>query len=492
MSRTTAVSVSDLADKSSPHKPALTDNSSTGITATFNGKDSPVAVVRILNAAAAIANTTLLDLRHIVVQNHLTVVIQLGLPSPSPQEALLYKALLSVAKTLQLTVDFDFFTPPPSLPTSSSTNRKDNDHDTQQFNHDHHENEHHENEHYDDDATWSINTMLNSSFHVPSSPSNYVLTLLSPTSITPIFLSRLAAALSQHSFTADSITRLSSAGLRCLELALSTKRTLTPRDITAIRKALFALGKTASVDVALQAESVLRRSKRLVVFDMDSTLIQQEVIDELARYAGVYEAVRDLTHEAMSGKLDFRQSLAARVQLLRGTDVSVFDDVIANLIYTPGAKTLCRTLKRLGYRLAVISGGFTRVTSHVRHQLGLDYDYANTLEEKNGKFTGKTIGPIVSAQRKADLLMAIAQRERITLDQVIAIGDGANDLPMLGTAGLGIAFNAKPAVQEAASFRINQTSLTNVLYLLGFSEKDQEELNGSTLERNGSADDEKD
>jgi len=245
------------------------------------------------------------------------------------------------------------------------------------------------------------------------------------------------------------------------------------------RSALYTFGKSQGVDVALQAESVLRRSKRLVVMDMDSTLIQQEVIDELARHAGVYEAVRDITHAAMGGGLDFNESLRQRVALLAGTPATAFRHVIDNLVYTDGAHELCRSLKKLGYRLAVISGGFTAITEHVRKELGLNYDYANQLEVgEDGRFTGRTVGPIVNAQRKADLLMTIAQQERISLNQVIAIGDGANDLPMLAVAGLGIAFNAKPAVQEAATFRINQRSLESVLYLLGFSEDDQQELSG--------------
>lgn len=422
---------------------------STHVTATFTGEDSPDAITSILSAAA-LEQVTLVDLRQTVVQKRLTFVIELKVASSTPQEAILYKTLMSQANALSLRVDFSFS--PSSQPSQPATSPS---------------------------KTAPNATPLPFDLAITCTPSQYVITLLSPHNITPQFLARISEDLAKHALVVESISRLSASNLRCLELIVAAKKALTPTIVANVRKHLFSLGRASSIDVALQAESVLRRSKRLVVFDMDSTLIQQEVIDELARYAGVYDQVCEITDRAMMGKMDFRESLAARVALLKGADASLFDKVIANLRYTPGAKLLCRTLKRLGYRLAVISGGFTRVTAHVRNELGLDYDYANQLEEVDGKFTGKTVGPVVNAQRKADLLMTIAQLENITLDQVIGIGDGANDLPMLGTAGVGIAFNAKPAVQEAASFRINQASLMTVMYLLGMSEQDQEELSGS-------------
>ena len=417
------------------------DVKATRFTATFTGKDDASVASQILHAAA-VANAVVLDLRQTVVQERITLVIELQILNDATSEAELYKSLLSIANELSLSVDFDF--------AEGGTVEKE--------------------------AGGTANDDGNGNMKKYSKPTQYALTLVSGGSITPQFMSRLATVLEDRAFRAENITRLSASELRCLEMSVVTNEVLTPSDIKLLRKQLFALGSASGVDVALQAESVLRRSKRLVVFDMDSTLIQQEVIDELARYAGVYEKMAEITHRAMSGALDFKASLRERVALLKGVPSSTFQKVIANLQYTPGAKLLCRTLKRLGYRLAVISGGFTRVTTHVRHELGLDYDYANVLEEENGKFTGRTIGPVVNAQRKADLLVSIAQQERITPDQVIAIGDGANDLPMLGTAGLGVAFNAKKFVQEAARFRINQPSLMTVLFLLGFSEKDQEDI----------------
>lgn len=419
------------------------------IIATYTGEEQPTAASEVL-AAAALVDAVIIDLRQTVVQGHITLTVELEIPSNSVENKI-FRSLLTIASSLSLSIEFDLATD--ILPMA-------------QF-----------------EALTLDSSPVSSPVPEPSTPpatAYYVLTLLSTENITPDFMTRLATALADHMFTAEKITRLSAYELRCLEVLVGTANAFTPSDVKKLRQQLYALGITFGVDVALQAESILRRSKRLVVLDMDSTLIQQEVLDELARYAGVYDQVCEITHQAMSGKLDFYESLKQRVALLKGASVNEFGKVIANLQYTPGAKLLCKTLKKLGYRLAVISGGFTKVTAHVRNELGLDYDYANQLEEENGFFTGRTIGPIVTAQRKADLLMTIAQQERITLDQVIAIGDGANDLPMLGTAGLGIAFNAKPAVQEAAKFRINQPSLKAVLYLLGLSEQDQQELCSSS------------
>lgn len=426
----------------------------TSLTATFTGEDNPCAVNNILSVSS-LSGVSLIDLRHTVVQKRLTLVIELEVSSSSRDEAILYKSLLSAANSLSLRVDFEFsVTDKPKCIRSPAS-----------------------------PAPSYLPLQLSSM----CMPNQYVLTLLSPTSIQPHFLTRVAKELAKHGLVVENISRLSSAHLRCLELIVGATTTLTPTSVANVRKELFAMGRSFQLDVALQAESVMRRSKRLVVFDMDSTLIQQEVIDELARYAGVYDKVCEITHLAMTGKIDFRQSLAERCKLLKGASTDLFEQVIANLQYTKGVKLLCRTLKRLGYRLAVISGGFTRVTAHVRNELGLDYDYANKLEEVDGRFTGNTVGPIVTARRKADLLMTIAQLENITLDQVIAIGDGANDLPMLSTAGVGIAFNAKPAVQEAARFRLNNPNAMTVLYLLGFTEQDQEELSGwGNLKKNGS------
>eukprot|EP00741_Cyanophora_paradoxa_P008461 tig00001333_g8188.t1 len=314
----------------------------------------------------------------------------------------------------------------------------------------------------------------------------YAITVINE-AIPPVFLAELTETLASHNVNIDKIQMLSEAGdaaeassaprrrLQCIEFSVTFAPEL---DLPAVKRTLLALSKKHAVDVALQPETLFRRSKRLIVMDMDSTLIQQEVIEELAKHAGVFEKVQEITHRAMNGELDFNQSLEERCKLLKGIPADVFQDVIKNLLYTEGVPFFARALKSLGYKLAVISGGFTPVTEHVKKELSFDYAFANTLEvdEKTRTLTGRTVGPIVNAQRKADLLRFIAQKEGISLDQSIAIGDGANDLLMLSVAGLGIAFNAKPKVQEAANFRINQRNMDSVLYLLGITDRDARAL----------------
>jgi phosphoserine phosphatase len=221
---------------------------------------------------------------------------------------------------------------------------------------------------------------------------------------------------------------------------------------------------------------LFRRSKRLVVMDMDSTLIPIEVIDELARAHGVAEQVAAVTERAMAGEMDYDVSLRSRLALLKGMDISVLERLAADLPLTDGAERLIRVLKRLGYRTAVISGGFSIAADSLKARLGIDYAYSNTLEVKGGKLTGEVVGPIVNGRRKAELLETIAQAEGVLLDQVIAVGDGANDLPMLEKAGLGIAFRAKQKLREAADTSISTGGLDSILYLLGISAQELEEV----------------
>lgn len=304
-----------------------------------------------------------------------------------------------------------------------------------------------------------------------SAKNRYALTLLAP-ELHSWALHEVTALLAKHAWNIDSITSLGGSPISCLELVLSA-----PSDtFSQVEAALVNLASELTIDIALQEEGLLRRSKRLVVLDMDSTLIQQEIIDELAALHGVKDKVSEITHRAMNGELDFEESLRARVAFLKGAPESVFTDVRENIQLTEGARRFAKILKRLGYKMAVISGGFIRVVEPIARELGLDYHFANRLEVKDGKLTGGLVGPIVGPQRKADLVDSLAQQEGIGMSQVIAIGDGANDLPMLALAGLGIAFNAKPAVQKEASTAINQKSLLSVLHLLGIHGQELEEL----------------
>lgn len=303
----------------------------------------------------------------------------------------------------------------------------------------------------------------------PQPSKRYVVTLISGEGIGVEALSEVTEVLVRLKWNIDRIERLSGTGLICLELQVSTTS-----DAGELRRELLKISSTHGVDLGLQAEGLYRRAKRLVVFDMDSTLIQAEVIDEFARELGVYEEVSRITHEAMKGQIEFDEALRLRVSQLKGLTTAQIERVYQRLELTPGAEELIRILKRLGYKIALISGGFSCVADRIRDRLGLDYAHANRLETRDGVLTGAVMLPIINAQRKADLLEVIAAQERIDLEQVIAIGDGANDLLMLDRAGLGIAFNAKPLVQEKADLAMNHADLRNVLYLLGISNRDLE------------------
>jgi phosphoserine phosphatase len=279
--------------------------------------------------------------------------------------------------------------------------------------------------------------------------------------------------LARHRVNISEIERLSESEFGCVELLISSGSEI---DRMALKHDLLAAARTEGVDLALQAEGLYRRAKRLVAFDMDSTLIQSEIIDEFARKLGRYDEVAAITREAMHGRLPFAEALSKRVACLRGLTQAQIDEVFSETLLTPGAEELIRVLKKLGYRIALISGGFSCIADRLKTRLGIDYAYANHLVLKDGKATGEVLPPVIDAQRKADLLEVIAQQEGIHLDQVIAVGDGANDLLMIEKAGLGIAFNAKPAVNERADLALSQQSLRSILYLLGISGRDVSEL----------------
>ena len=253
----------------------------------------------------------------------------------------------------------------------------------------------------------------------------------------------------------------------CIEFSLRG----TPKNRSLMQSKLMHLASEQEIDFSFQRDDMYRRMRRLICFDMDSTLIQTECIDELAMRAGVGDKVKAITERAMRGEIDFKESFTQRVSLLKGLDVSVMKDIADHLPITEGADRLMSVLKRCGYKIAILSGGFTYFGEQLRRRYGIDYVYANELEiDENGKLTGRYIGDIVDGKREAELLKLIAQVEQVNLAQTIAVGDGANDLPMISEAGLGIAFHAKPRVKATAQQSINNIGLDGVLYFLGFKD----------------------
>lgn len=253
----------------------------------------------------------------------------------------------------------------------------------------------------------------------------------------------------------------------CIEFSLRG----TPVDRAAMQEELMHISSDMEIDFSFQKDDMYRRMRRLICFDMDSTLIQTECIDELADRAGVGDQVRAITESAMRGEIDFKESFTRRVALLKGLDSSVFEDIANKMPITEGVDRLMAVLKRCGYKIAILSGGFTYFGEFLQRKYGIDYVYANELEiDDNGKLTGRYVGEIVDGHRKAELLKLIAQVEKVNLAQTIAVGDGANDLPMLGQAGLGIAFHAKPRVVANAKQSLNTIGIDGVLYFLGFKD----------------------
>lgn len=292
----------------------------------------------------------------------------------------------------------------------------------------------------------------------------FIVTCVSPTFITASFIADIAHILANHNINIERIDKVSPKEFSSLEISTSIPKEL---DSEALKAELIGASTNHKIDVAFLKDNVFRRNKRLIVFDMDSTLIQAEVIDELAELAGAGAEVKAITERAMNGEINFDESLRLRVSKLKGLEVSKLQEILENLPLTPGVEDFVKTIKILGYKVAVISGGFTYFSDALKKKLGLDYSFANELEIQDGKLTGRVSGTIVNAEQKAILVKLIAQQENISLEQVVAIGDGANDLPMLATAGLGIAFHAKDVVRKKAKQHLSHGPMTSILYFLG-------------------------
>tara|TARA_Y100000590_G_scaffold263893_1_gene296266 strand:- start:113186 stop:114376 length:1191 start_codon:yes stop_codon:yes gene_type:complete len=292
----------------------------------------------------------------------------------------------------------------------------------------------------------------------------FILNCVSVNNISAEFLRDVSGTLADHDINIVRIDNMEPGSFKVMEITTSIPEGL---DFKGIKANLYALSTQHRVDVAFLRDNVFRRSKRLIVFDMDSTLIQTEVIDEMAEVHGVGAEIKEITERAMNGELDFDESLIQRVSKLKGLEVSKMEEILKNLPFTTGCQEFIRTVKSLGYKVAIISGGFSFFANALKDQLGIDYAFANELEIINGKLTGNVEGQIVNANQKAFLLKVLAQQEQINLDQVVAIGDGANDLPMLATAGLGIAYHAKDIVRKTAEQHMSHGPMTTILYFLG-------------------------
>ncbi|HBB00777.1 MAG: phosphoserine phosphatase SerB [Bacteroidetes bacterium GWD2_45_23] len=312
----------------------------------------------------------------------------------------------------------------------------------------------------------------------------YIITLLGRI-LTAKQIAAVSRIIAEQNLNIDNIIRLTGriplneeerAAKSCVELSVRG----TPNDRQQMQQSFMELSSSLNFDISFQEESMYRRMRRLICFDMDSTLIQTEVIDELAERAGVGEQVRAITESAMHGEIDFEESFRQRVKLLKGLDVSVMREIAMNLPITEGLDRLMKVLQKVGFKTAILSGGFTYFGNYLKDKYGFDYMYANELEIENGKLTGNYVGDVVDGKRKAELLRLIAQVERIDLRQAVAVGDGANDLPMLGIAGLGIAFHAKPKVKQNAEQSLSTVGIDGILYFLGYKDSmlDSKILNG--------------
>jgi len=391
----------------------------------IRGKDVPGITSKLTKVISKSNGVRIVDIEQTVVHGKLLLSILLAFNKGGESKSSVLKELLFAAKTLDVHLDFELF--------EGELDKGIDDH-------------------------------------------QYVITCLSE-EIGAYEISKISTELAGQGVNIDKISRLSHGNIRCLEMLAHSVKARNPKKLS---ERLLPLSNSIGVDIAIQRYDLSRQAKRLVVIDMDSTLIQNEVIDEMARVSGKYKQVSKITKDVTEGKISYTQGLKKRVKLLAGLEVSTLDKVYKKVKLAHGAENFISVLKRLGFKTAIISGGFTFFTDRLKKSLKFDYAFANTLCTKSGKLTGEIEKPIVNGSEKLKLLKKIARSEGVPLDQTIAIGDGANDIDMLSKAGLGIAFQAKPIVKEKASYSISRhKGLDSILFLLGIPEREVLRLNKS-------------
>lgn len=380
---------------------------------TISGADHPGISAEIMKCIAQ-GNTTIEDMGQSITHGFLTLSILLNIQDENHDNSPLLKELLFTAKKMNMELEFQVIKDEKSI--------------------------------------------------IPHGD-KYILSCVSHSGITASFLFDISSTLANHKINIQRVDKVSENELKSLDIA--TLAQAENVDWNLVKQELMAISNKHQTDMALLKDNVWRRNKRLIVMDMDSTLIQSEVIVEMAKVHGVSDKVHEITERAMNGELDFTGSLIERVKLLQGMEESKLQDILKSIKLTEGVEDFIKTVKKIGYKVAIISGGFQYFANAFKDKLGIDYAFANELDFVDGKLTGKVTGNIIDANKKAMLVEMLAQQENINLEQVVAIGDGANDLPMLAKAGLGIAFHAKPIVKETAEQHMSHGPMTTILYFLG-------------------------